>query len=300
LLWLDISDNADPYGFPRMRAPRTLKYLDITHNQDFAKEGQLTEHCPDELIGFGTGNNGLEGLGELLLKRNFARLEMLKLHKVHFDGDEAKQFAEAIKKMGNIKYLLLHDCYGVDDEMISAVCESCPNIVSLDISNSNGRFVTKESLLQLAKLKKLKRLNANYLPIDDEVIERLAPNLKQLEFLSIRRSSITFNGGLWPLIMLFPKLVKLEVKSMLAFQGITIRDIERSIEVYSNLCDVEQWRKDREIHMYHDSERNSRLSELYARVRFRYETGCLDHGQSEIELYYRDSLAGLKYPKPLD
>ena len=100
-----------------MRAPKTLKYLDITRNREFAKDGHLAEHCPDELIGFGTGDNGLEGLGELLLKKNFEKLEMLKLYWVHFDEREAGQFVEAIRKMGSMKYLSLHDCWGVNDEV---------------------------------------------------------------------------------------------------------------------------------------------------------------------------------------
>jgi len=100
-----------------MRAPKTLKYLDITRNRDFAKFGQLSEHCPDELIGFGTGDNGLKGLGELLLKKNFEELERLKMYWAFSDEKEAGHFVEAIKKMGNMKYLSLHDCWGVNDEV---------------------------------------------------------------------------------------------------------------------------------------------------------------------------------------
>ena len=129
--------------------------------------------------------------------------------------------------------------------MISILCDSCPLVEVLDISNIRGldrEPVRKESLFKLDKLTKLKRLNANWLPIDDEVIEMISQNLKEMRYLSILRSNISYNG-LWTLIKNCPKLRELDIKY--AAHGIYLQHQSSTNEIneYLELCERELWRK---------------------------------------------------------
>lgn len=280
LQWLDIGSNSGN-GSRGMRAPRSLKYLSIMENWEFGQRGQLMEHCPDELLGFATGENGLKGLGELLLKKNFERLEMLKIQYDYIEKTEIEHIVNAIKKLRSLKYLALDDRF-VNDEvntlvafiispfkLISTLCVSCPNLQTLDITYEDDRvnknqFVTSLALHKLGKLTKLKRLNLEGLPVDDEVIARITPSLKELKYLSIT-SRISYTEGLWTLIRNCPKLVGLSlgsstqgvnpydirIDSIQRFYPVAVKDVNRAIDDYLELCEREQWRKRREALVIH-------------------------------------------------
>ncbi|XP_074600465.1 F-box and leucine-rich repeat protein 13-like [Brevipalpus obovatus] len=87
-----------------------------------------------------------------------------------------------IKSARKLKTLLLPNCNGLTDEILSTILNLCKEIGCLDVSS---RQITDQSLISIAQLNSLVRLSLKNTRVTDEGIRKLLTGCTKLAFLNV-------------------------------------------------------------------------------------------------------------------